>query len=841
MSATPARHGGTAGPGTFGELLQAYRRAVGWTQDELAERARLSPEAISALERGVRARPRRETVRLLATALQLDAPMRGHLEAAAGRAATPGPVSAAQDVPDQSPSPTHNLPPELSSFVGRGRDVAKLQNLLATARLVTLTGVGGCGKTRLALRVAECMLRAYPEGVWLVELAPVADPQRVPHAVAAVLGVREDKHRSLQTVLAGLIGSRRMLLVLDNCEHLIESCARLCVSLLRGGAQLTILATTREALGVDGEVVWQVPPLPLPPVDPAPSPAALADYDAVALFLARARAIEPTFALTTRNAPAVGEICRRLDGIPLAIELAAARTKVLPPEQIATMLDHRFRLLSGGSRAALPRQQTLAASVGWSYDLLSEAERTFFDRVSVFAGGFTLEAAHSVCAWGSADAWQVLDLLQKLVDKSLVLVESGENGVGRYRLLETLRQFGQDKLAAHGTTEAMRRRHAEYFLALGEQGARNWGSADRPVWLLRLAAEHDNSRLALRWMVGSEAGSAGDPQGGLRLVAALRGFWNARGYFAEGRAWAMTALERAPNAPPGLRGRAFYVAALLAYMPGNHADAEPLAREAVRLAREAGDVEALAWALFLLGYCVFLGRGDLAGGEELAGEALRLAEQQGNRVQIAQFLGLLGRIALYRGDLALAERQLERACAIARQIAPGQTLGGTGFLGDVAYTQGNYERAADLYAKFLDHALRDGNPLLTGWALTNLGMVAGARGDLDAAIADYRRALQSYRAIGYLEGLSEVFQRLAKVAAARREFVPAARVIGAAAALPYTVGSLGPPFEHVTYDRCVEEVRAALGEAAFAALSTAGAALSLDDAIAYALTLSANL
>lgn len=434
----------------------------------------------------------------------------------------------------------HNLPLQLTSFVGRERELADIAALVATQRLVTLTGPGGTGKTRLALQAAADTLEAYPDGVWLAELGALAEPTLVPAAVAAAVGVREEPGRPLLGTLTAALRPKCLLLMLDNCEHLLEGCARLADALLRACPRLTILATSREALGIAGETGWRVPSLALPDAAQPPPVAALTQYEAVRLFVDRALADDPAFRVTSHNASAVAEVCHRLDGIPLALELAAARLRVLPVEQLLARLEDRFRLLTGGSRTALPRQQTLRATVDWSYALLSDPEKTCFNRLAVFAGGFTLEAAEAVCADAAAvEPAAVLDLLTHLIDKSLVSAGRLPDGTGRCRLLETLRHYARQTLAASGEAAAVHERHARHFLAYVEQaepalrGPAQLDWLDWLDWLERLEREHDNLRAALDWF--AEHGPAED---GLRLAAALgsrASFWVTRGYLAEGR------------------------------------------------------------------------------------------------------------------------------------------------------------------------------------------------------------------------------------------------------------------------------------------------------------------
>jgi predicted ATPase/DNA-binding XRE family transcriptional regulator len=523
---------------TFGDLLRRHRLAAGLTQEELAARAQVSPRAISDLERGERTRPWRDTVQLLAIALQLAPAERARLDAAAR---TSHPPSSAEP-PSPGGRPTElvaatNLPTPLTPIIGRERDLAAARERLvhANVRLLTLTGPGGIGKTRLALEVAGGLQEAFADGVWFADLALLADPALLAQAVAVALGVAERPGRSLLATLVGDLRGRQLLLVLDNCEHLIEGCATLARALLEGCPRVQILATSREALRIPGEVDWPVPPLATPdlealPRDPAALVAAVGASAAVRLFLQRASAARPDVALTPANARAVASVAWRLDGIPLALELAAARTRHLAVDQIAERLDDRFRLLTGGTRVTLARHQTLRALVDWSHDLLVEPERALFRRLAVFAGGWTLGAAEAVGAGNGIASAAVVELLSRLVDQSLVVLDRREGGTDRYRLLETLREYAWERLAASGEADALQQAHAAYFLALAEQAmATYWGRWD-PRHLDHLEAAHDNLRAALQWFA-----DRGDGERSLRFVRALGPFWMVRAHLAEAR------------------------------------------------------------------------------------------------------------------------------------------------------------------------------------------------------------------------------------------------------------------------------------------------------------------
>ncbi|CAA9450954.1 MAG: hypothetical protein AVDCRST_MAG58-946, partial [uncultured Rubrobacteraceae bacterium] len=426
----------------------------------------------------------------------------------------------AAGLPSEEDAPTsragaarmHNLPIARTSFIGREIETLEVKRLLAMTRLLTLTGAGGCGKTRLALEVARDLVGAYPEGTYLVDLAPLSEADLVPQAVAQVLGVREQPGRPLLETLEDALRSRKMLLVVDNCEHLVEAVATLVDALLDSCPGLRVLATSRETFNTAGEVAWVVPSLTVPGSrQEAYTPQELEGYESVRLFVERASRRDPSFVLTSPNGQAVAQVCRRLEGIPLAIELAAGRMGVLSVEQLALRLEDPLKLLTGG-RTADPRHRTLRATLEWSHELLSEAERALFRRLSVFVGGWTLEAAEEVCSGGSVEQDDVLELLSELVDKSLVVVEAGEQRVPRFRMLEPIRQYGQERLQESGTAEHLRERHARYYLALAQEAEPELEGADQTRWMDRLESEHDNLRAVLSWAL-----EGGQAELGLRL------------------------------------------------------------------------------------------------------------------------------------------------------------------------------------------------------------------------------------------------------------------------------------------------------------------------------------
>lgn len=621
-----------------------------------------------------------------------------------------------------------NLPSELSSFVGREKELSEVGRLLEGARLLTLTGPGGCGKTRLAVAVAGGLVGRFEDGVWMAELAPLADPSLVPQAVASVLGVREQPGRPLAGTLSEHLRAKKMLLLLDNCEHLLEACATLAGGLLRSCPGLRVLATSRESLGITGEVAWPVPSLSLPDLRRLLDVESLHRYEAARLFVERAAALKPTFELTEQNAPSVARVCYRLDGIPLALELAAARSKVLSVEQIADRLDDCFGLLSAGGRTAMPRHRTLRATMDWSYELLSREERALFRRLSVFADGFSLEAAEAVCAGDDVERDGVLDLLSHLVDKSLVTARE-EDGEARYRMLETIRQYGQEKLEDAGEAEQVRERHAGYYLALAEEAGPELKGERQVAWLERLEREHGNLRAAMRWLL--ERGEAAEAA---RLGWALWLFWGIRAHFAEERRWMERALSTGGGAmPASARARALFVAGMMANYQGDHRSAEPLLEECIGLFRGLGDKLGTAYALSNAGFAAS-GRGRYGRAVSLNEEAvdlfLEVGEKWGAAIQLC-FLAVAWRDG---GDHARAKPLAEKALALSREVGERQAISAALYtLATLAQAERDQERARALFGEGLAVSAELGNEADVAHCLEGLASAAGAQGQIERA------------------------------------------------------------------------------------------------------------
>jgi predicted ATPase/DNA-binding CsgD family transcriptional regulator len=677
----------------------------------------------------------------------------------------------------------HNLPAALSSFVGRHEETAAVGKLLDNARLVTLVGAGGVGKTRLAIQVASAAFALHDEAVSLARLAPVEDPSLVAAAVAAALGVREQPGGSMLQALINYLSSRRLLLILDNCEHVIAEAAPLAEALLSACSDLRILATSREALGVDGEAAWPVPPLSVPPARQEWSADGLTAYEAVRLFVERAQATEHAFVLTDTAAPAVAEICRRLDGMPLAIELAAARVGVLAPAEIAARLDDRFRLLSAGSRTAAPRHQSLQAALEWSYDLLCNPERVLLARLSVFAGGFTLEAAEEICAADALRTEDIFHLLAGLVAKSLVVADtSGEQA--RYRLLETIRHYGADRLAATGEAQAVSDRHAAYYTRLAEQAEPELTGARQGDWIERLDAEHANLRAALGWSL-----TAGHSEQGLRLAAMLALFWAMRGYLSEARVWLDQALAANPDACPSLRAKALWALGGLAGWEDDYAAAAAIGKESLTLYRELDDIRGIARALQVVGVGTLVD--DPARGRPLLQESVALARKAGDRWCLTGSLTMYGMIeAFFLGDLAAARPALEECLPLARQTHDKYNLllGLLG-LGIVVFQEGDHSSAEALLEEGLAIARGLGNPRWASLALILLAVLArlqkgytGSRTLLDEGLALGRES-------GSLMTVAFAIQAQGGLSRAENDLDAASRLFAEALALAQTAGS----------------------------------------------------
>lgn len=746
------------------------------------------------------------------------------------------------DMPASKPKHEFNrLPTPLSSFIGREHEIAEVGQLLLENRLVTLTGPGGAGKTRLALEVANKHLREFEDGVWLTELASLADGSLVPQEVASTLGVHEQQKQVLAEDLVNYLRNKQILLVLDNCEHLVDACAKLTENLLQNCPDLWILATSREGLNIQSEITWTVPPLSLPALRPWREPASqlqtIPDYlqsEAIQLFVTRARTVTADFTLTDENGRWVAEICRQLDGIPLAIELAAARVRALSAQQIAERLNDRFHLLTSSSRTAPARQQTLAAALDWSYALLEEIDRRILQRLSIFAGGATLEAAEAVCGCKEIDPYKILDGLARLVDKSLVVVERQKSGETRYRLLETIRQYAGEKLSESGETEDTRDRHLNHFIQWAENAELHLNGGDQLPWLAQYEAEHDNLRAALEW-------SRSDPtkaEANLRLAAACGRFWRLHGYLSEGRARLATALTLTKNERTIHRARALSFAANLAYLRSEYPDMHPMAEEALSIWREIGQEGKLgvAFTLDLLGELA-IQEGDFTSALEYFQEAIGIYKEQKDKRGISDILMQFGWAAMRTGDYAGAKRYLEEFLALAREMGDKESLTyALSGLGEVALRQGQFQSAGSLLDQGLELSRARGDKWGSGTLLGSLGWLALLQSQFKKMRENLKESLSIRLEVGDRGGIAWCLEKLGEASKLEGEFQKAINILGCAAALRSPIGSVIDPADQPNYERILNELRTTLGTEAFDAAWSEGKVMQLEDVIDLALS-----
>jgi predicted ATPase/DNA-binding SARP family transcriptional activator len=788
---------------------------------------------------------------------------------------------------------SNNLPVLASSFIGRERESSDVKRLVASTRLLTLTGPGGCGKTRLAIAVADSLLKSsrFEHGAWFVDLAGLDAPILIPQVVATTLRVPEAHDRPLSETLADFLQDKKLLLILDNCEHLLAACAAWVQRMLDACSHLHIVATSREPLNLPGEIVWLVPSLALPDPQQSLSVKQLAKSEAIQLFVARARAALPSFRLAEENAATVERICRRLDGIPLAIELAAARVKVLDIGQIAARLDDSLQILTRGSHAAAPRHQTMRAALDWSYHLLLPREQLLFRRLAVFAGGFTLEAAEAVCADKSSVSRQteqsdivrisdVLDLLSDLVDKSLVLIAEREpDEAVRYRLLEPIRLYALDQLREAGAEPAMRDRHLAYFVGIAEQVEPKIKSDSQMLWLHRLDKEHDNLRAALAWSIQD----ASQATAGLRLAKALHQFWQRRGYWSEGRRWLEGAIayydaHRESHFPIGdlYLARAIVAEGWLAYAQGDYggtrerlergvvlaqasddpvtmayalglqaqltsyagnvADGLLLSEAAIASARRSDEHWALAWTDLIHGMILY--RRDEAAAHVVLDESERLFRKTGDKRLIATHLNVLGYITANAGDLTTARDLFEEALAIGNELNDTDLqIKESINLAHLARLQGDTVHAAELYERVLAQARELGLKEVIVGSLSGLGHIRIDQGDLDTASQLLHEGLLLAQEIGRQSSVVMALAGLGRIAAAQKKPIPAARVLGAIDAVLTAASLRHDADEKAELESDMAVVRAATTPDEFEEGFAAGHGLTLEQAVQEVLSL----
>lgn len=798
----------------FGDLLRRHRRDAGLSQEGLAELAGVSVDAIAALERGRRRAPRAHTLRLLADALHLGASERAQLTVAARREA-------------EAPRPTMRPPPvPANELVGRTAELADASRLLdeRVTRLLTLTGSGGVGKTRLALAVCDAVAQRFDDGVCWVSLSPVRDGSAVAPAIAAAMGLHPLDSGRLVAEVAEHIGSRQVLLSLDNCEHVLADAARICASLLEICPNLAVLTTTRELLHVPGESVYAVPPLALPDVDWPDDQ--LEASPAVRLFVDRAtaRGHEPDGGFEQ-----VARVVRRLEGIPLAIELAATRTNVLTVKELAAELDRSFAILSDGACATGPRQQSLYGAIEWSHDLLTEPERELFALLSVFVGGWTLTAAAAVLSGspepGPLERASVLDLTGRLVDKSLIRV-SRDRGIARYHMLAVIREFAADQLAATGRQEEVVRRHAEYCIALVEEAESHLRGVNQADWLDRLEGELGNLRAAMSW-----SGRTGSAAEAIRLAGGLWLFCYLRGHYAEGRDWLEHALELADRSDDvaflPYSAKALLGAGMLAFLQCEYDAATTRLEAALKRYRELGDDAGAALVLQRLG-AVARERGDYVSAEDLNCLSYDLYEGLGDRAGMAWAHNHLGFVAWLRGDLEIGARRCRQARDSFRVLGDGEGLAWSLInLGAIAQYSGDLTEAEEVLQEALALCQRLGYREGVAWSLNQLGIVERRRGRTDRAVHLLDESLAEHRDLGDRWRSASVLEELATVAQQRGRSEYAAFLLGAADGIREVIDAPVPEVERADREAIRAAVTDALERRVFRAAWRAGRAAPL--------------
>lgn len=844
----------TAITASFGDLLRQHRLAAALSQEALAQRAGLSIDAIRALERGRRTAPHPGTVVVLADALDLPASVRAAFIAAASESSAPTP----ERVDPPAVAPLIGLPSSPTVLIGREREEASVAHLLrrTRGRLVTLTGPGGVGKTRLALQVAATLCPEFPDGVTFVDLSPVRDAALLPDAIARALGVRTFDSQRAQAALLAHLRERACLLVLDNFEQIVDA-APFVATLLEQCPRLAILATSRIPLQLRAEQQFPVQTLAIPALEEHTAATEAAGYAAVQLFVERAHAVQPSFALTEENAAAVAAICQRLDGLPLAIELAAARVRLLPPTALLARLG-QIAMQMQGTQDLPDRQRTLRDTIDWSYNLLPASEQQLFLRLGIFAGGCTLEAAETIC---NADEIEIVDGIGSLLNNNLLRTAPGESGEPRFTMLETIREYARERLASDGDFGEIARAHAAYYGERAREADAHLHDEDEAVWMERLAAEHDNLRAVLSWCLEA------DPQAGLDLAANLWQFWWVRGYLDEGRGWLDHLLARVPNATP-TRARALLGAAFLAMKQGDwevarthfeaglalsralgehvltawflrefatmhshtseYAAARTLLAEAVDICRTHGHAPGLEDSLLNLARVVRM-QGEYAYAMELLDEALASAETRQSAWSIAAIRAVRGDIAIYVDDLPRAATEYNAGLTAARAVGhrsyEAWTLAG---LGQVALWQGDTARAVPLLEAglALHRALGDANSI--GFVLHTLGQAAWQERDAARATDLFREALMVRRELRGQANLAATMEHLGQVMIACGESERGVRILAAAAVARTTVGATATPVESARVTQATRTAEATLGEAAFALEWAAGAAIPLE-------------
>ena len=811
----------TADRRSFGQWLRHRRRELDLTQVELSQRVGCVPVTIRKVEAD-EMRPSKQLAELLVEQLGVPVEERENfIRFARGGKLVVSVATAAS---------RHNLPHPVSSFIGRQREIAEVKRLISSSRLMTLTGVGGGGKTRLALQVARDLVDTFKDGVWWVELAALTDELLVPQVIAKVFSLREEPNQETSEILVNFLHNKQLLLVIDNCEHLINGCAQLAESLLEKCGNLRILATSREPLAISGEMVYQVSPLSLPGPDET-SLKRSSRSEAVHLFIERAAAVKTGFVLTEQNLSAVVRVCEHLDGIPLAIELAAARVKLLTVEHIAEYLDDRFKLLTSGQRTALPRQQTLQAAIDWSYELLSDQEKSLFCRLSVFAGGFELGAVERVCTDQHLEAGDVLPVLSRLVDRSLV--EVVQKGVReRYRMLETIRAYATKRINESGEEGSLRGRQLEYFTEWAEEVEPKMRGPEQMSWWERMELEHNNIRTALEWSL-----TGGETQMGLRLAGAAFWFWKKRNYWREGLKWLKDTLARTPTQQrTSARAK---VLALAGYMAIDYYTTDPIiewCEESLEIFWEIGDKWWISFVLLSIGWRkILLNQATFA--RDSFEESVSFAREEQDDWILSFALRGLG-AAMERVDYESARPILEESILHAKLSGDRWALSeGMKQLGTLALCLGDFAQAESLGEECLSLVQEIGDKQLISEAFWIMGKAVLGQGDTRKARNFLEEALAFADSIGYLSGVSEYLISMGYVTEVEGHSWKAAVLLAAGESFLNSISTtiIKTPWDRNDYEHYMVMVRDHLGDTEFHRATAKGRTLTLEQAVRYAL------
>ena len=846
---------------SFGSWLRHQRRALDLTQKALADKVGCAEITVRRMEAD-EYKPSNELALVLFEKLGIPEPERPQwVRFARGLAKYPN-HPATPSLPREQ---TTNLPISLTSFIGREKEVERIQHRLAHHRLVTLIGAGGIGKTRLSQQVANQLMDNYANGVWLVEFAALSESTLVPQSVATVFGIQQGTNRALIETLIHVLRAKTILLILDNCEHLLDACAQLADRLLKNCPNLKILATSREVLGIIGEALYHVPPLTIPEIQKNESIEKLNDYESIRLFDERAQLVQMDFSLTMENASSVAQICHRLDGIPLAIELAAVRVHVFSAEQIAAQLNECFHTLTGGSRTALPRHQTLQASIDWSWHLLYDAEQTLLRRLSVFAGGFTLESVSQVCSGVGIESRQMVGLITQLVTKSLVVVNQDSGRERWYRLLETIRQYTREKLVEAGEEENIRTQHLKYYQQLCVQAEPALRGHEQLEWYARMTHERDNIRAALGWAEKT------DMEAGLWISGSLWRFWEDAD-LREGEDWLKKFLvDPGSHDQSRARAKALYAYGIILFLTEQHAALEKTAAECLGLYRTLGDqrgeidglivsaryqsatndptgVELLQQAYvlsealgdlwrqaFVLGHLGWASGNDYQQQISYFKEAVSRFRKAGDFRELQEYLGTLGNYELMGGDIESAQEHLAEAMQLSQNPYFKGAMHYLPVLGRIESVKGNFEKARALLEKSITNAIELGNRNHYLWNRAQLGHIIVRQGQSLETREIFVETAQEFLKHGNIVGVCYSLEGMAGLYVAANKPAVAARLIGWADATRKQINDMRPRLEQTDVDKIIAACVAEMSEVAYSDAYHEGKAMTLNEAVAYSL------